>query len=75
MGKVQGVEMKIKLLDPTQCSYNPYRLSEDRKQKLQDIVDELLQHNVIREYESAYASPVVVENTRLYIRGSLQVRM
>ena len=40
--------------------YNPYRLSEDRKQKLNSMLDDLLQNKIIRVSNSPYSSPVVL---------------
>lgn len=60
MGKTNCTEMQIKLKSDEPVTYNPYRLSEDRRQKVQVMLDELLKHNIIRESNSSFASPVVL---------------
>lgn len=60
MGKTDFTEMQIDLTTDQPVVYNPYRLSEERKQKMRELVSELLKHNIIRESSSVYASPAIL---------------
>lgn len=60
IGRTRSVEMAIQLTTSNPVSYNPYRLSESHKQKLKDIIGELLENNIIRESTSPYASPIIL---------------
>ncbi|XP_076282085.1 uncharacterized protein LOC143209808 [Lasioglossum baleicum] len=52
--------MKLTLVDERPFSYTPRRLSYDEKNKLRNILDELLAKGIIRESTSEYASPIVL---------------
>lgn len=53
-------EMKILLKHDQPISFRPRRLSYSDKEKLQLILDDLLNRNIIRPSESPYASPIVL---------------
>lgn len=60
MGKTNCVEMNIELTSSNPVCYNPYRLPENQRSALKDIILDLLSNNIIRESQSAYASPVIL---------------
>lgn len=54
-------KLTIRLKDPNKTvQRRPYRLSPIEKIKLNKIIDELLENNIIRESKSPFASPVVL---------------
>jgi len=53
-------ELIISLKHDQPISYRPRRLSYSDKQKLQEILDDLLKKNIIRPSNSPYASPIVL---------------
>lgn len=53
-------ELVISLKHDQPISYRPRRLSYSDKQKLQEILSNLLRDNVIRPSNSPYASPIVL---------------
>lgn len=53
-------EMKIDLHDNSPVVYRPYRLAITERQKVREMVSELLDNNIIRPSTSAYASPIVL---------------
>ena len=53
-------EMKIILQHEQPISFRPRRLSFADKEKLQVILDNLLERKIIRASESPYASPIVL---------------
>lgn len=52
--------MEIKLTSNTQISHRPYKLSVDEKNRVQQIVNDLLSKGIIRESQSEYASPIIL---------------
>ncbi|GBP72923.1 hypothetical protein EVAR_41139_1 [Eumeta japonica] len=52
--------MKITLTSNEPDGYKPYKLSYDEKLRVRDIVNDLLSKDIIRESESAHASPVIL---------------
>lgn len=52
--------MSIKLNSSTPINYRPYRLSYPEILKVREIIRDLLEKNIIRESESAYASPILL---------------
>lgn len=60
LGRTNCTEMTIKLKTEEPVICNPYRLSEDRKKILRNMISELLTNQIIRESSSPYASPVVL---------------
>lgn len=53
-------EMRIDLHDNEPVVYRPYRLSINEKEKVRDMISELLENGIIRPSTSSYASPIVV---------------
>lgn len=53
-------EMEIKLKDSTPVVYRPYRLSFKERELVQEMVRELLVHDIIEESSSCYASPIIL---------------
>lgn len=60
IGKTNVTEMQIKLMVDVPITYHPYRLANVEKQVLQKMINELLEHNIIRHSTSPYASPVLL---------------
>lgn len=60
IGQAKNVEMKITLIEEKPFTYRPYRLAEIEKQKVRDIIGELLENNIIEESQSPYASPILL---------------
>lgn len=60
LGKTSVTEMRIKLHDTTPVTYRPYRLSISEREKLNRIISELLENEIIRESDSDYASPIIL---------------
>lgn len=60
LGCTAAAELKIDLIDDTPVAYKPYRMNLANRQKVKEIVDELLENNVIRESCSPFASPVIL---------------
>nr|XP_037875440.1 uncharacterized protein LOC119630363 [Bombyx mori]XP_037875446.1 uncharacterized protein LOC119630363 [Bombyx mori] len=59
--RVNTGELEIRLKDPNKCvERRPYRLSPIERQKVRDIVSELLEHNIIRESKSPFSSPIIL---------------
>jgi len=53
-------QIKIELKDPSVFYFNPRRLSYFEKNKLQDIIDNLLKNKIIRSSCSEFSSPIVL---------------
>lgn len=53
-------EMHIKLITNKPVSYRPRRYSDAEREKIRNIVNELLEQNSIRESTSPYASQVLL---------------
>lgn len=60
LGHTTAGDMTITLHDNEPVIYRPYRLAISEKEKVREMVSELLQHNIIRPSTSSYASPIVV---------------
>lgn len=59
--RVNTGELEIRLKDPNKCvERRPYRLSPIEREKVRDIVNELLEHNIIRESKSPFSSPIIL---------------
>jgi hypothetical protein len=59
--RVNTGELEIRLKDPNKCvERRPYRLSPVEREKVRDIVNELLEHNIIRESKSPFSSPIIL---------------
>jgi len=52
--------MKIRLFDDTPFSARTYRLAASENKVMESIVEELLEHDLIRESNSCYASPALL---------------
>lgn len=57
---ITTAEMSIKLTEDKIINFHPYRMALCEREKVKDIVHELLKNNIIRESTSAYASPIVL---------------
>lgn len=60
LGCSKVTEMNIELNDKAPVVYRPYRLSHPERQKVREIVDELIKNDIIQESESSYASPILI---------------
>lgn len=60
MGRTEVCEMTIPLVDDTPVHQPPYRVSHKEREIINKQVAEMLERGVIRESNSAYASPVVL---------------
>lgn len=58
------IQLTISLKHDQSISYRPRRLSFSEKQKLREILDNLLKENIIRPSKSPYASPIVLVHKR-----------
>lgn len=59
--RVNTGELEIRLKDDSKCvERRPYRLSPIEREKVRDIVKELLDHKIIRESKSPFASPIIL---------------
>lgn len=54
------IELTISLKHDQPISYRPRRLSFSNKEKLREILDNLLKENIIRPSNSPYANPIVL---------------
>ncbi|CAF4894949.1 unnamed protein product [Pieris macdunnoughi] len=52
--------MEIRLTSNTPISHRPYKPSIDEKNRVRDIVSDLLSKGIIRESQSDYASPIIL---------------
>ncbi|XP_063635172.1 uncharacterized protein LOC134805908 [Cydia splendana] len=60
LGFTNVTEMEIHLKDTTPVVYRPYRLAHSERKLVQDMVSDMLDHGIVRESESPYASPIVL---------------
>ncbi|KAG6438766.1 hypothetical protein O3G_MSEX000204 [Manduca sexta] len=59
--RVNTGSLDIRLKDINKCvERRPYRLSPIEREKVRNIVDELLEHNIIRESKSPFSSPIIL---------------
>lgn len=59
--RVNTGELEIRLKDPTRyVERRPYKLSPIEREKVREIVTELLEHGIIRESTSAFSSPIIL---------------
>jgi len=54
------VEAKIEVEDNQEVAQAPYRIPEPKRDVVNAMIDELLQHDIISKSTSEYASPVVL---------------
>lgn len=59
-GTVKTGELKLRLLRDEVVNYRPYRLAPVEKEKVDEIISDLLAQNIIRESDSPFASPVLL---------------
>lgn len=59
-GNVQTGELTIRLKKDQVINYRPYRLAPIEREKVNTIVKDLLDKNIIRESQSPYASLVIL---------------
>lgn len=64
LGKVNNHEMVINLNDTKPVQFRPYRASNSDKKIIREMVSELLENKIIRESNSAYASPALLVNKK-----------
>ncbi|CAH2094651.1 unnamed protein product [Euphydryas editha] len=57
---VKTGSMEIRLNSDVPVCYRPYKLSADEKERVRNIVKELLDKGIIRESHSNYASPIIL---------------
>ena len=57
-------EMCIDLTTNIPITHRPRRYPEKERETIRNIIEELLKHNIIRESDSAYASPVLLVNKK-----------
>jgi len=60
IGKTNMVEAEIELEDKQAVAQVPYRIPEPKRDVVNAMIDELLQHDIITKSTSEYASPVVL---------------
>lgn len=57
---IKNVEMSIHLNDNKPVTYRPYRLSLHEREKVRDMVNDMLNAGIVRESQSPYSSPIVL---------------
>ncbi|CAH2223131.1 jg19574 [Pararge aegeria aegeria] len=57
---VKTGELKIRLKNDKVVNYRPYRLAPIEREKVKEIINDLLEKGVIRESDSDFASPVLL---------------
>lgn len=60
VGSVNTGELKLQLKSNKSVYYRPYRLSPHEREKVKEIIKNLLNNNIIRESDSSFASPVIL---------------
>jgi hypothetical protein len=51
---------EIKMTDPTPIKQRPYRIPYAKQKRVEQHVNEMLKHNIIRKSQSPFASPIVL---------------
>lgn len=64
IGNVNTGKLEIKLKSDKNINYRLYRLAEVEREKVKNIVNDLLRAGIIRESDSSYASPVLLVKKR-----------
>lgn len=64
LGFTTESEMVIHLEDSEPVVYRPYRLAFTERQRVRDMVQEMLDSGIVRESNSPYASPIVLVNKK-----------
>lgn len=62
--QIKTAKMLIRTTTTEPVVYHPYRMSASERTRVQEIVIELLNNNIIRESISPYASPVILMKKR-----------
>lgn len=60
VGTVKTGKLKLRLKSNSNVYYRPYRLSPHEREKVKEIVQNLLDNQIIRESDSSFASPVLL---------------
>ncbi|KAH0808426.1 hypothetical protein GEV33_014365 [Tenebrio molitor] len=60
LGCAKSTEMEIILTEDKPFSYKPYRMARSEQEIVKNMVDKLLEHNIVRESDSNYCSPVLL---------------
>lgn len=60
LGFTHVTEMTINLKDAEPVVYRPYRMSYSERKVVQEMVQEMIDANIVRESNSPYASPIVL---------------
>lgn len=60
VGKCNLLEMKIEMMDPEPIHQRPYRTPYSQREKMKEIVEELLEADIIVESTSDYSSPAIL---------------
>lgn len=60
LGKTDAASLSIRCTSDVPIAYRPYRLAENEKSIVRNIIQELLDNNIIRESNSPYASPILL---------------
>lgn len=60
LGCTNVTEMSIELNDKNPIVYRPYRLSHHEREKVRNMVDEMLEADIIRESTSQFSSPIIL---------------
>lgn len=64
IGNVNTGKLEIKLKTDKNINYRPYRLAPLEREKVKNIVSDLLRTGIIRDSDSSYASPVLLVKKR-----------
>lgn len=71
-----NLEMKIILKHDQPIAYRARSISYDNKEKLRNILDDLLWEGIIKESRSPYSSPIVlIKKRKLETPGQVQIIM
>lgn len=60
LGLTNLTEMSITLKDATPVAYRPYRLAYSERNKVKEMVQDMLDSGIITESTSSYASPIIL---------------
>lgn len=60
ISRVTTGQLKIRLKSNKIINYRPYRLAPIEREKVKQIIDDLLERRIIQESESEYASPILL---------------
>lgn len=65
LGCTNVTEMNIELDDTTPVVYRPYRLSHTERERVREMVKDLLDNDIAEESISSYASPIVLVKKKM----------